>query len=113
MSQVQELIQKIEKVGGSVSLIENGGLRIEAPKGTLTDDMKSALTVHKQDILQTLRNIQAANKPYINEQGILVIPFDSEPRFHWWADGQSMIETLKELDAPDEIFAKYGPGGMA
>ena len=112
MNQVQELIREIEKVGGSVQL-KDGGLRIEAPKGTLTDDMKSALTVHKQDILQTLRNIRETNRPYIDEQGVLVVPFDSEPRFHWWAGGQPIIETLKELDAPDEVFAMYGPGGMA
>ena len=113
MNQVRELIREIEKVGGSVSLIENGGLRIEAPKGTLTDDMKSALTVHKQDILQTLKNIQTANQPYINERGVLVIPFDSEPKYHWWAGGQTIIETLQELNAAPEVIAMYGPGGAA
>jgi hypothetical protein len=114
MNQAQELILEFEKIGGSVSLIENNGLRIEAPQGALTDDMKSALAVHKQDILQTLRSIQAANHPYINERGVLIIPFDSDPRFHWWANnGQTILETLQELKASPEIIAQHAPGGSA
>ena len=113
MNQVQELLREIGKVGGSVSLIENDGLRVEAPKGVLTDDMKSALTVHKQDILQTLKNIQAANQPYINDHGILVVRFKGNPKYHWWAGGQTILETLRELRAPPGVIAKYGPGGSA
>lgn len=113
MKQAQELLQEIEKVGGSVSLIKNDGLRIEAPKGSLTDDMKSALVVHKQDILQTLKNIQAANKPYINDHGVLIIPFDSDPQYHWWASGQTILETLRELKAAPEVIATYVSGGSA
>lgn len=39
----------------------------------------------------------------------LVIPFDSHPKYHWWKDGQSIAETLAELDAPYEVAKKYWP----
>lgn len=40
--------------------------------------------------------------------GELIIPFDSDPRFHWWRPcGQSIFETLRELKASDEVWSKY------
>jgi predicted DNA-binding antitoxin AbrB/MazE fold protein len=97
MSQVQELIQKIEKVGGSVQLKDGDRLRIEAPRGSLTSEIKDALTLSKKEIIKELKNTQEACKPYID----------------WWAGGQTILETLRELRAPNEMIAKYGPGGAA
>ncbi len=58
--------------------------------------------------------VKAAKKlPYINQKGVLVIPFDSEPRYHWWAGGQTILETLRGLKASLEIIAMYVPGGAA
>ena len=113
MSQVQELIQKIEKVGGSVQLKDGDRLRIEAPRDSLTSEIKDALTLSKKEIIKELRDIQEANEPYIDKYGVLVIPFQSNPKYHWWAGGQTILETLRELRAPNEIIAKYGPGGAA
>ena len=113
MKQVQELIQEIEKVGGSVQLKDGGQLRIEAPKGVLTDQIKAELAECKPDILRILKDIQETNKPYIDKHGVLVVPLDSDSKFHWWAGGQSIIETLRELKASDEVFAMYGPEGSA
>jgi predicted DNA-binding antitoxin AbrB/MazE fold protein len=117
MSQVQELIQKIEKVGGSVQLKDGDRLRIEAPRGSLTSEIKDALTLSKKEIIKELKNTQEACKPYIDEHGILAIPFNCNPRFWWWAGwwagGQTILETLRELRAPNEMIAKYGPGGAA
>ncbi|WP_457573182.1 primase-helicase zinc-binding domain-containing protein [Desulfolithobacter sp.] len=39
--------------------------------------------------------------------GVLRIPFDCAPKHRWWAGGQSIFETLLELDAPDEVIEKY------
>ena len=36
-------------------------------------------------------------EPFIKEDGDLVIPFDSDPRYHWWRGGQSINETINEL----------------
>jgi hypothetical protein len=39
----------------------------------------------------------AERLPYLTEGGILVIPFDSPERFHWWKGGQSVATTLIEV----------------
>lgn len=43
--------------------------------------------------------------PYI-VNNTLLIPFDSDPKYHWWCDGQSVIETLRELGRED-LVPKY------
>lgn len=35
--------------------------------------------------------------PYLGRDGRLVIPFDSDVRFHWWNGGQELEETLAEV----------------
>ena len=44
--------------------------------------------------------------PYIKDNE-LIIPVDSEPKYHYWKGGQSIIATLGELDAPAHVFKKY------
>ena len=38
-------------------------------------------------------------KPYIDADGNLRIPFDSSERYHWWKGGQSIDETLNEIQS--------------
>lgn len=45
--------------------------------------------------------------PYINGAGELIISGDSHPRYHWWANGQSIHDTLKELGASQEIIDRH------
>lgn len=47
-------------------------------------------------------------KPYLTPQGDLVIPFDSDSRYWWWAGGQSVMDTIKELSVPLEVMRRYG-----
>jgi hypothetical protein len=44
--------------------------------------------------------------PYL-DNGVLRIPFDSDKRYRWWQKGQSITETLRELNASDEILKRY------
>ncbi len=37
------------------------------------------------------------DRPFIDSDGGLVLPFGSDKRYHWWAGGQSVEETLKEI----------------
>lgn len=37
------------------------------------------------------------DRPFIDSDGGLVIPFGSDSRYHWWDGGQSVEETLKEI----------------
>ena len=40
-------------------------------------------------------------KPYLTQFGDLVIPFDSDPRFHWWKPGglksSELLDQIKRL----------------
>ena len=36
-------------------------------------------------------------RPYVDGAGDLVIPFDSDPKYHWWTGGQSTEQTIKEI----------------
>ena len=35
--------------------------------------------------------------PYLTPGGTLVIPFDSDPKYHWWKTGQSVEQTRSEV----------------
>ena len=45
--------------------------------------------------------------PYIKNESELIIPGNCPEKYKWWKDGQSVFETLLELDAPDTLFEKY------
>ena len=45
--------------------------------------------------------------PYITDYETLIITHNSPSRFHWWNRGQSVVDTLKELRASDEIIKRY------
>ena len=40
--------------------------------------------------------------PYLTPGGTLVIPFASDPKYHWWKGGQSVKQTLAEVKARAE-----------
>lgn len=49
------------------------------------------------------------DKPRI-EDGMLRIPVTVHPRYRWWTEeGQSITETLIELDAPWDVAVRYIP----
>ncbi len=45
--------------------------------------------------------------PFINRNADLVIPMDSNRKYHAWRDGQSIFETLRELGASEKITNRY------
>ncbi len=36
-------------------------------------------------------------QPFFQPSGNLVIPFDSDPRYHWWKEGGMDLKTAREL----------------
>ena len=48
-----------------------------------------------------------ASKPYLTETGELIIPSDAPVEYKWWVGGQSVKETLEELNAPEEVVRRY------
>jgi hypothetical protein len=45
-------------------------------------------------------------KPFVTDFGVLVIPFDSSKKYHYWNGGQGVCDTLKELGRCD-LIEKY------
>ena len=41
-------------------------------------------------------------KPYLTPGGDLVIPHNSDPKYHWWKGGQKVDKTVAELRAKAE-----------
>jgi len=39
--------------------------------------------------------------------GDLIIPVSAPAQYHYWADGQSVVETLTQLNAPLETWERY------
>lgn len=44
--------------------------------------------------------------PHI-KNGTLIIPWNSDPKYHWWNNGQPIEKTLNELNAPEEVKKRY------
>jgi len=82
--------------GIAVSLRQNQ-LKLEYPPGILTDQIRQYLKNNKQSIIDHLRGKDNKPLPRINKGGDLIIPFDSDPKFHWWNGGMSAKETKNYL----------------
>ena len=61
----------------------------------------------KEEAIKELKNEGIENKPFIDKSEILIIPFNCDPKYHWWSGGQSIEDTLKELGASKEVMGKY------
>ena len=45
-------------------------------------------------------------EPYVTDFGVLVIPFNSDKKYHYWKGGQGVCDTLRELGRCD-LIEKY------
>jgi len=45
--------------------------------------------------------------PYIHHNGEIIIPFNSDPKYHFWNGGQHICETMTELNAPQDVWDKH------
>ncbi len=48
-----------------------------------------------------------ASKPYLTETGELIILSDVPVEYKWWDGGQSVKESLEELNAAEEVVHRY------
>lgn len=55
--------------------------------------------------------------PYIDNSENMVIPFNADPKYHYWNGGQPLSDTLMELNTPEDIWSKHiekpYPGNVA
>jgi len=49
-------------------------------------------------------------EPFLTPGGDLSIPFDSDPKYHWWKGGQSVKQTLAEVRAKLEAERRQMAG---
>jgi hypothetical protein len=47
------------------------------------------------------------DRPYIDNNGTIIIPFNADQKYQPWNGGQPLSVTLKELNAPKDIWSKY------
>lgn len=68
------------------------------PKPLLTDEVREIISDNRAVLVDELTKIEAElPRPYFHRGADLVIPFNSPKRYHWWAGGQSVKETMEEI----------------
>jgi TubC N-terminal docking domain len=95
------LITRCRELGITLACGPEGKLRVH-PASLLSDDLREALQQQKAEVLALL------SRPYLNAQGELIIPCESDPKYHYWKPGgQSLAVTLLELKASAEVWQRY------
>lgn len=89
------------------------------PQAKLTPEDCTAIRANKVELLRILAEpvivseeitrsyVEPAGAeilPYIDSTGSFRMPHNASPRFRWWQDGQSKVETLAEMGAPLKIW---------
>jgi autonomous glycyl radical cofactor GrcA len=47
------------------------------------------------------------NSPYIDHAGNIIVPFNSDSKYHFWNGGQHLSVTLLELNATEDVWKKH------
>ena len=95
-----ELVDALHQQGFTLIPLPEGKLAVR-PADRITAELRQHIRQRKTEVVALL------TRPHINARGELIIPFTADPRYHWWAGGQSIHETLRELSAPPDVLARY------
>ena len=99
MNTIPEILGKLEIDGIRLS-VKGDRLRVESVS-PLPPEIRDSLKNRKQEILDYLVICKAPgneHKPFLDGNNDLVIPFHSDPRFHWWKpEGMRISETKEEI----------------
>lgn len=100
-----ELIARIRQAGFAIAL-EGENIRLEyAGQCEPPEEAKALLDTLRERKGEAIAYLkEAMPKPYMETDWGLVIPFDSNSRYHWWAGGQTIETTEREF--------KKTPGGQ-
>lgn len=118
---VADLIERLKCLGYSLTL-EGGRVRFRlAGVGEPPEEAKTLLETLKACKTEVVAYLKSdMPRPYLDSDGSLVIPFGSDPRYHWWlgshcarptpcvgapnamGNGQSVAETMKEITGGKE-----------
>jgi hypothetical protein len=100
---VVEFLTDLQRQGFSLIPLPEGRLAVR-PADRLTDVFREQIRQRKAEVLDLL------TRPYLTDEGELRIPCAAAPRYRWWDRGQSIAETLQELNAPAEVWRRYVAG---
>lgn len=93
-----KLITALKGMGYSV-LLDGENLRLRylgtGPQPVEAQELIEELRDHKAEAVEYLRARRPL--PHFDTDGGLVIPFDADPRFHYWAGGLSIAQTEREV----------------
>ncbi len=98
-------VVKMFSVGSVINLPEQSA-QIFIQQGKLmpvfepTDDLNERMAIMGEN------TEPEQTKPYVTSFGVLVIPYNSDKKYHYWDGGQSVCVTLKELGRCD-LIPKY------
>jgi len=107
MNNVHALLSQCRRLGAEFRTTPEGKLQVRTP-APLPDQLQKTLEQRKAEVIAFLfqqNNVEPC--PYLDENGLLIIPFEADEKYHWWAGGQSLRETLLELGATPDILARY------
>ncbi len=81
---------------------------LEEPQITTNNEPTAAETeaLHERMCLMGENTELNQTTPFITDSDVLVIPFNSGTKYHYWNGGQSICATLKELGRCD-LIVKY------
>ena len=103
------IIEKAEKAG--LALVVNpstGKVKVRGER-KMVEELIPLIRDNKAGLinllLQTPVALDQARPSIVN--GELRIPMNCEQKYKWWAVGQSVFDTLLELNAPDSTIENY------
>jgi len=78
-------------------LLEAGSIRPCTPSPDRQDQAPTAKSSRTETMRADDKTVGRRPLPYLDRDGSLIIPFSADPRFHWWAGGQGVEETEREV----------------
>lgn len=101
----QSVVRLIEELGVRVRL-RDGRLQVKEVEPGAKERAMAEIVRQANELKRELE-LSAQHLPHIDRLGNLVIPIDSPRKYHWWAEGQSLQDTLLELRVPNDIWRRY------
>lgn len=102
---IRELLKRVRvlQIRGVEFRVSDGHLQMKGAQ-VIEEDERAWVEANTEAIAEIVTN---RVKPFIDTNGDLVIPLCSDPKYRWWQGGQSVRETLIELDAAPEVMRRY------
>ena len=101
-------VQGVVKVflAGSVINLPEKSAQILIQQGTLVPVFEPVNDLNERMCIMGVNCEPEQVEPFVTDFGVLVIPYNSDKKYHYWKGGQGVCDTLKELGRCD-LIEKY------